>query len=205
MPTLEDLSVDELRARAAVTESSHTLLQSLTSNPETREMIQRAIKKANPKVIIPEIDSADKVMTAVAGLREDNEKLRREIQEKDIRERITAQRKDVRERYNLSDADVLEVEKIMTRDVDPIPSYAAAAQVFVASKQSAVPTPAVFVPPTFSLTEGKDDPWGKALTANAPAGQHGGTQSSLNRIAINEMYKAANEIFGKAPGSTRPQ
>src|ERR1700675_1065717 len=115
MPTLEDLSVDELRARAALTESSHTLLQSLTSNPETRETIQRALKKLNPKLVIPEIDAQDKVMGAVQGLREDNEKLRREIQEKDIRDRLTAQRKDIRERFSLTDADVLEVEKIMTR------------------------------------------------------------------------------------------
>jgi hypothetical protein len=203
--SLEDLTVDQLLAHAKTTESSHSLLQTLNANPETREMLQRALKKANPNLSIPALDAKDAITSAVKDLREDNEKLRREIQEKDIRDRITAQRKEVRERFNLTDADVLEVEKIMTREVDPIPSYAAAAQVFLASKQSAVPTPAVFVPPTFSLTEGKDDPWAKALTANAPAGMSGGTQSALNRIAINEMYKAANEIFGKAPGSTRPQ
>jgi hypothetical protein len=199
MPSLEDMTVDQLLAHAKAIEPHANLLRTLTNNPETREMIQRAIKKANPTVSIPELDTRDAVMTKVDALREDNEKLRREIQEKDIRERLERQRAQIRTDYELTDADVLEVEKIMTREVDPIPSYSAAAQVYKASKISATPTPSSYTPPNFTLSEGKDDPWAQGLMANAPGG--GGTKSRLDRIGMTEAYKAMNELFGgKVPG-----
>lgn len=199
MPTLEDLSVDQLLAHARVTESSHTLLQSLTSNPETREIIQRAMKKINPKLSIPEIDAKDAVRDEIKTEREARIALENRIREEEIRRRLTDQRKAVIAEHGLTDADMLEVEKLMTREVDPIPTYNGAALVYKASKISATPTPSVFVPPNFTLTEGKDDPWAQGMVGNAPGG--GGTKSRLDRIGMSEAYKAMNDIFGgKVPG-----
>jgi hypothetical protein len=187
--SLEDYTVDELLAHAKTTESSHSLLQSLTANPETREMIQRAIKKVNPKISIPEIDSRDTVLAAVATEREERLKLERRIQEDEIRRRLETNRADIMARHKLSKDDMLEVEKLMTRDTDPIPSYEGAALVYKASRQSATPTPATYMPPTYEMPE--KDIWGKGI----------GNRAALDKIAINEAFGAWNEIMsGKVPG-----
>jgi hypothetical protein len=190
MPSLEDMTVEQLLAHAKSTESSHTLLQSLTQNPETREGIQRLLKKANPKLVIPEIDAADRVMGSVKELREDNEKLRREIQEKEIRRDIESRKAKVMSDYSLTEADMSGVEKLMLDAENPIPTYDAAARVYLASKQSATPTPAQWTAPTtYEMPE--KDVWGPGI----------GNKAKLDRIAMNEAFKAASEVFsGKVPG-----
>ena len=189
MASLEDLTVDQLRARAAETESSHALLQSLTQNPKTREVIQRAIKSVNPNVVIPEIDAADSVRGEIKAEREERLKLERSIQERDIRDRLERQRAAIQVKYKLTADDMIEVEKIMTREVDPIPSYEGAAQVYKASRTSATPTPASFAPPTFDMPE--KEIWGKGI----------GNRSNLNKIAMDEAFKAWGDIAsGKVAG-----
>lgn len=189
MPSLEDLTTDQLLARARETESAHSLLHALTSNPETREQIQRAIKKINPKVSIPEIDSRDAVRDEIKVEREERIKLENSIRERDIRDRIEKQRASVMAKYKLSDADMLEVEKLMVSETDPIPSYDAAARVFQASKTSATPTPASFAPPTFDMPD--QDTWGAGI----------GNQSTLNKIGLSEAFRAFSDIKqGKVAG-----
>lgn len=189
MPSLEDLTTDQLLARARELEGLDTLVKGLARNPETREMVQRAIKKANPNVSIPELDSNDKVLAAVATEREERLKLERSIQERDIRDRLEKQRAGIISRHKLTEADMVEVEKLMTREVDPIPTYEGAALVYKASRQSATPTPANFAPPTFTMPE--QDVWGKGI----------GNKAALDKIAMNEAFSAWNEIAsGKVAG-----
>ena len=187
--SLEDYTVPELVEHARGLESQVGLLNSLTSNPETRETIQRAIKKINPKLSIPEIDNKDALMAPINELREDNAKLRREIQEKGIRERIERDRATTQSKYKLSDEDMKGVEALMVDAENPIPTYDAAARVFLASRASAVPTPASFQPPTYTMPE--KDVWGPGI----------GNKAALGRVAMDEAYKAWNEIAsGKVAG-----
>ena len=187
--SLEDLTTDQLLARARQLEAGANTLAALSANPETREGLQRLLKKANPKLSIPEIDAKDAVLGEVKTLSASLEKLQNQILERDVRDRIERQRADVKGRYKLSDEDLTEVEKLMIDKDNPIPTYDAAARVFRASRTSATPTPAQFNPPTFQMPE--SDVWGSGI----------GNPSKLNRIAIEEAYKAFGEISsGKVAG-----
>jgi hypothetical protein len=183
--SLEDLTTDQLLARAKELESSASLLHSLTRNPETRETIQRAIKKINPNLSIPEIDAKDAVLAVVSASEKRVEKLENDIRERDIRERLEKQRAGLMVRYNLSESDMLAVEALMVDKDNPIPSYDAAARVYVASKQSAVPTPSAFSPPTVYEMPEKET-WAGGIANPA----------KLNHIAMNEASRAMSEIMG---------
>lgn len=193
MPSLEDMPIDQLLAHAQRTQSSHDLLTSLTSNPKTREMIQQALKTVNPNLVIPELDAKAVVRAEIEEIRKDNAKLRNEILEKDIRERLERQRATIKTKYGLTDDDVTKVEQIMTREVDPIPSYEAAAQVFNASRQQTTPTSANLMPPTFTLPE--KDVWGAGI----------GNKSNLDKIAMTEAFAAWNEISSGKAGLGAPR
>jgi hypothetical protein len=199
MPTLEDLTVDQLLAHAKAIEPQANILRALTSDPATREAVQRLIKQKYPQTSIPEIDAKDAVRDEIKAEREARLKLEERIQTDEIKRNIEARKAKATKDYGLTEADLIEVEKLMLDADNPIPTYDAAARVYKASKISATPTPAVFVPPTYSLTEGKDDPWAQGMKGNAPGG--GGTKARLDRIGMNAAYEAMNEIFsGKVPG-----
>lgn len=185
MASLEDLSVDQLLARARELESGSNLLHALTSNPETRETIQRAIKKINPKLSIPEIDAKDSVREEIKTEREARLKLEQQIQERDIRERVERQRATLMVANNLSEADMAEVEKLMVDADAPITNYPAAIKVWRASKASALPTPSSYSPPTIYEMPEKDT-WGAGI----------GSPAKLNHIAMNEAARAMGEIMG---------
>jgi hypothetical protein len=187
--SLEDLTTDQLLARARELEGAETTLRALTSNPKTRETVQRALKTLNPNLVIPEIDAKDSVRAEIDTERQERIKLQNQIQERDIRERIEKQKADVKAKYRLNDEDMTGVEALMIDKENPIPTYDAAARVYLASRQSATPTPASFAPPTFSMPE--KDVWGKGI----------GNKAALDRIAMGQAFEAWNEISsGKVPG-----
>jgi hypothetical protein len=195
--SLEDMTVDQLLAHAKGLEPQANLLKALTADPATREAMQRLIKQKFPSTSIPEIDAKDSVRAEIKTERDARIALENKIREDEIRRRLTDQRKAVMSEHNLTEADMLEVEKLMTREVDSIPTYNGAALVYKASRQSALPTPSTFVPPTFEMPD--KDTWAGGMMSNAPGG--GGTKARLDRIGMNEAYKAMNELFGgKVPG-----
>jgi hypothetical protein len=185
MASLEDLTVDQLLARAKETTASHELIQTLSRNPETREMLQRAIKKANPNIPIPEIDKEDKVMAALENERKEREKLANQIQERDIRERVERERASIKDKYHLTEDDMKGVEALMVKtdsNPEPIPFYDAAARVFKAGRTPSVPSPSLLQPPTYTMPE--KDVWGKGI----------GNPAQLNRIAMEQAFTAFNDI-----------
>ena len=189
--SLEDLTTDQLLARAKVTDASHNLLQTLLADPTTRELVQRQVKAKNPSLIIPELDAKDANAAALAAEREARQKLEQRVLERDVRDSLERQRATVKEKYRLSDADMTEVEKIMTAE-DPnvrIPFYDAAARVLKASKNTGTPTPGSYAPPTFDMPE--TSVWGKGI----------GNKAALDKIAMNEAFAALNDIrAGKVAG-----
>lgn len=192
MASLEDLSVDQLLARARETEGAYLTFNALSQNPETRETLQRLLKKANPRLVIPEIDAKDAVLVQVQESNKRVEKLEQQILERDIRDRMERTRAGVKSKYRLTDEDMSGVEALMIQtesNPDPIPTYDAAARVYRASRESAVPTPATFQPPTYEMPE--KEIWGKGI----------GNKAQLDRIAMNEAFAAWNEISaGKVAG-----
>jgi hypothetical protein len=184
--SLEDMTVDQLLAHARTTSQSHNLLQSLMSDPASRELVQRQMKKANPALVIPEIDTADRVRSEIQKEREARQALEQKILERDVRDSLERQRASVKSKYGLNDADMTEVEKMMTDPDDQarIPTYDAAARVHKASKQTATPTYSSIAPPTFDMPE--TSVWGKGI----------GNSAALNKIALNEAYAAINDIRG---------
>jgi hypothetical protein len=196
---LEDLTVDQLLAQAKLMQGQAAAFNSLTSNPETRETVQRALKKINPKLSIPEIDAKDAVRDEIKTEREKREALERKIMENEARDNVRERRAAIIKKYSLTDADVEAIEKLMVEDKEVNWTHDAAARVYLAQRQSATPTPASFSPPTYTLSEGKDDPFAKAMMGNAPGG--GGAKSRLDRAGMNAAFDALNDIFGgKVPG-----
>lgn len=162
-------------------EESTRLLRTLLNSPDTRESTLRLIKKKTGGAIA-EIDAKDAVLAEVETERNARLKLEARIQEREIMDRIEKERVRVKKDHNLSDADVLEVEKLMVDKDAPIPSYAAAAKVFQASKQIAQPTTHQLKPNTWDMPE--KDVWAAGI----------GNKMALNKIALEEAYKASNEF-----------
>jgi hypothetical protein len=177
MSSLENMTTEQLQ-------ESTRLLHTLLNSPDTREDTLRLIKKKNA-VPIPEIDSKDAVLAMVAKEREERQKLETRMQERDIMERIEKERAKVRAAHNFTDADVAEVEKLMVDKDAPIPSYAAAAKVYQASKQVAQPTTHMLKPNTYDMPE--KSIWAPGI----------GNRMALNKIALEEAFKASNEFRAK--------
>lgn len=180
--SLEDLTIDELRERARQLQTVANTVGAIANDPETRESWLRLLKKKNPGLSLPEIDAKDAVLGEVSKLTKSVEDMRNAMLERDIRERIERDRSAVRAKYQLTDADVTEVEKLMVDKENPISSYDAAARVHLASRQSATPSSVSFQPPTYQMPE--KDVWGPGI----------GNPARLNKIAIDEGFKAWNEI-----------
>jgi hypothetical protein len=191
--SLEDMPIDQLLAYAQQLEQNVGVLQVIAQNPETREGFQRLLKKINPKLSIPELDAVDRAnSTIIKPLTDKLASLERSIQERDILDRLEKSRAQVKAKYRLSDEDLTGVETLMVRsesNPDPIPSYDAAARVYVASRQSAPATPAAFAPPIYTMPE--KETWARGI----------GNPQELNRIALNEAFSAWNDLrSGKVPG-----
>ena len=91
------------------------------------------------------------------------------------------------DKYKLSDDDMKSVEKLMVKSDDnpePIPYYDSAARLYLHSRQPSTPTPGSLAPPIYQMPDGKT--WGKGI----------GNPAMLNKIAMDEAYRAFNEIHG---------
>lgn len=187
MPSLEDLTHEELLKHTAALQQSDNLFKTLLTSPDTREPMQRLLKQKNPNLVIPEIDAQDRVMAAVAEERKEREKLQAQIIERDVKDRINEARGSIKSKYGLTDADVLEVEKLMTDKENPIPTHDAAARVFKASRTVSEPTPMQISSPTYDMPDAKI--WGKGI----------GNAGALNKVFLEEATKVLNEgLLGRA-------
>jgi hypothetical protein len=188
--SLEDLSHDELLARMRAVQPIANLASALMADPQARILLQREVKRLNPKANIPDLELRDAVDSRIDEQRKELEKLQQQMLERDVRDRIERERATIKAKYGFSDADVAAVEALMTDKDEPIPSYGAAAKVHAAAKASHVPTPASYAPPTFEMPE--TDVWARGI----------GNKAELNKIAMNEAYKALADVrSGKVAGN----
>jgi hypothetical protein len=172
-----DYSLEQLNGIVSLTEA-------LARNPETREAYLRLTKKVLPNAPIPEIDAKDQIVRALEAERIERKKLEDRIQERDLREKIDKDRSLVRAKYSLTDDDMTSVEQLM---VDKgIPNFETGAEYFTMSKKTAQPTAsAVFGREKMKLPG--SDIWGKGMF----------DRGALRDIALDEAYKAFDEIQGK--------
>lgn len=189
-PSLEELPIEQVLQIARTAAPAAQLMDELVNDPATREEMLRLVKKHRPNLVIPEIDASDAVMGQVKATREELEKMREQLQRKELEAHLSAERRRVKEHYKLSDAELLEVEKLMVAPEAPIPNYDAAARVFDASRQSAAPTPASLGSHTMDMPP--METWKGGV----------GDTSKLNQIALKEAYRALDEVkSGKAAGA----
>lgn len=187
--SLEDYTVDELRSAAAEWQGKANLLGALSGNPETREGLQRLIKKASPTTVIPEIDGKDAAIKLVTAQNETIAGLERKLMEREARDNVKERREAIKGKYHLSDDDITKIEAKMVEDKEVNWTHDAAARVYLAETRTAEPTPATFSPPTFTMPE--KDVWGAGL----------GNPARLNKIAMNQAFEAYKEISsGKVSG-----
>src|SRR6266446_5285365 len=166
--SLESMTTEQLQ-------ESTRLLHTLLNSPDTREDTLRLIKKKN-NVPIPELDAKDAVMGELKKEQDARIALEARLQERDIMERIAKEREKVKQTYQLNDTDVAEVEKLMVDKDAPIPSYAAAAKVYKASKQIAETTTHLLKPNVYDMPE--KSIWAPGI----------GNKAALNKIALEEAY-----------------
>lgn len=83
-----------------------------SQDAEVRKGTQRMLKKIDPKLSFPELEVEDHIETALKPLREDNEKLRNELKEKDFRESVEHQHANILSRgYKVEDVQKLMAER----------------------------------------------------------------------------------------------
>lgn len=181
MPSLEDLTHEDLLKHTLALKASDDLFKTLLTSPDTREETLRLMKKKNPNLILPEIDQSDRVMKAVEVEAGKREALEAKIMERDIRDRIEKERDRVKKAYGLTNEEVLEVEKVMTDKDNPIPNYDGAARVFKASRTPSEPTAMQISSPTYDMPDGKT--WAPGI----------GNMQRLNKIFLEEATKVVNE------------
>lgn len=186
--SLEDLTTNELLEHAKKSDEGARLLNSLLSDPALRGDALRLLKKKNPAMAIPELDSTSGLEKRLEEETEARQKLEAQMREDQIRARIEKERVRVMSAYEFTEADMAEVEKIMTDKDAPIPHYDAAAKVFRAQKVQATPTSHHLNPPMFEMPA--KDVWGAGV----------GNKARLNKIGMEQAYAAWNEIH---PGGRR--
>lgn len=182
--SLEDLTTNELLAKAKEYERGHTLLNTLLNDPATREETLKLVKKKDPTRSIPELDAKAEMEKKLEEEREERRKLEASVRDNEIKRQIKEERERVKAMYELTDADMIEVEKLMTDKDKPIPHYDAAATVLKAQRAQAKPTTASISPPVFDMPS--KDIWGKGV----------GNKAQLDKIALGQAYEAFNEISG---------
>lgn len=128
--SLEGLSEAQIKQLAS---GMQQLLQS--NEAEVRRGTQRLLKKVDPKLNFPEIELDEAISAAVKPLKEDNEKLRSELQEREFKATITAEHRKVQERgFKVED-----VQKFMQER--GIVSFDTALNVLDMEQRLAAPTP----------------------------------------------------------------
>lgn len=180
--SLEDLTTNELLEHAKKSDEGARLMNSLLSDPALRGDALRLLKKKNPAMAIPELDSTSALEKRLEDESTARQKLEADMRERDIRDRIKSERDRVIKTYDLTDADMAEVEKIMTDEKAPIPHYDAAVKVYRAQKVQATPTSHLLNPPMFEMPT--KDVWGPGV----------GNKARLNKIGMEQAYAAWNEI-----------
>jgi hypothetical protein len=191
MPSLEDLTTDQLLAYAKNAQGAVDIVSELGRNQETRSSFQKLIKQVRPDAPIPELDAEAKLEKRLAEEASKREALEQKLLEREARESVEAQRKKIMEKYHFSESDMAEVYKLVTHE-DPeqrIPTLPGAAAVYHASKQNSTPTPASLTPRTFEMPDASE--WQGGI----------GNRAQLDKIAIKAAYEAANEFrSGKVLG-----
>lgn len=186
MPTLrqslENLTQDEILDAAANAIPHAQLYRTLVNDPKHRDAVLRMVKAANPNTPIPEIDAADAVRAELRERDQTIQALQQRLDNRDIQDRANAIRTACAAKYGLTEAEMKDVEALMTAETDPIPTYDAAARVYLSEQRSAVPTPSAIESTVFEMPE--TDVWGKGI----------GNPAELNRIAQREAAKAMNEL-----------
>lgn len=135
--SLENLSPEERDNLAA-------LAQKLSTDPSTRQLFLRLSKKADPSLVIPEVDVLDTVAAAVKPHIDKIAAMEAKELEREVKERIRVRRDELRDKGYTKD-EIDSIEKLM---VDKqIPNHATAAEFFSVQRQTATPTPANYTMP----------------------------------------------------------
>lgn len=147
MASLEDLNDDQ---KAALMRAGYQLLH----NPDVSKDAKRLLKKANPKLVFPELDAEDRINAELKTRDEKIAELEKAQLERDMQARIEEKRRMCRERgLDPADVEALIVERGKAgRMID----WESAAELMELQKQSAPATPAGDTSPATPMMSEKD-------------------------------------------------
>lgn len=128
--SLENLTPEQLENMSR----GKALLDSLLNDPETRKATMRLIKKKNPNMPLPEIDTEDAAAAILENERKEREKLEAKVRESEARESVRAKREEAVEKGWVGREEIPALEKFMTDN--EIPSYEKAASLFKQAKRA---------------------------------------------------------------------
>jgi hypothetical protein len=183
MASLEELTHEQLLEHTKKLAASDSLFAELLKSPDTREDTLRLMKRKNPNLVMPEIDTRDKTMVMLNEERTKREALEAKITESEIRARIKEERERVMRDNKLSADDMIEVEKIMTDKEKGVLNYAAAARVFKSERTVSEPTAFQISSPTYDMPDASV--WAAGI----------GNKGALDKIFLKEATAAMNEVL----------
>lgn len=180
--SLEDMTVPELLEHTRKLEKDNSLLNTLSSDPDTRRELLRLAKKKMPNTPIPEIDNTLEAERMLAVADKKIEALETRVRDGEIRARIEAEESRLKKEHGFDDNDMQEVRKLMVDEKAPIPHFDAAAKVYNASRRQAEPSSSQLRDNSYEMPD--HAMWGKGV----------GNKAALNKVFVNEAYRAVNEL-----------
>ena len=135
--SLENLGLAEV-------ESLATLSKTLADNPATRKQFLQLIKTASPSTSIPEIDMEYRMSETTRPLLDKIDSLETQLKKNEF-DKLREKSHERLEGMGISKNEITDVEKLMLEK--QIGNYDTAAEFYLNSKQSAMPTPNAFSTP----------------------------------------------------------
>lgn len=143
----------------AETAAAYALLDGVLKDPKVRAKQLALLKEHKPDFVVPEIDAAAPINARIDGLQADNEKLRKELAERDASASMQSKFDKLQRDQGLTDEGVEKVKKLMVER--SIPDPVDAAVIFASQQPKPDPAEPVGYSPTHFLDDTDKDlePW----------------------------------------------
>jgi hypothetical protein len=126
MPEISDADFELLKLSKSVLGGKNRLQQ------------LRLMKEASPDRVIPELDTEDRIHSALTPIQEENKKLREDLDRREALDGLKEKRRGLKDKFAFTEQDVTAVEKLMVEK--GIANHDTAAEFYKANQRVATPS-----------------------------------------------------------------